>query len=71
MKDEPAGRGEGPQEWTGQRPFPRQIDIARVIKTPGKVDRSLTRDLICDVSAVWCSCVPGVTDLHDLMTEAI
>jgi hypothetical protein len=56
---------------TGNWPFSRQIDIAGEIQPPRKIDRSLTGNLIGDVNAVWCSYVPGVTDLHDLKIEPL
>jgi hypothetical protein len=70
MEDQPARGGKGAQQRTGHRPFPCQIDIAGEIEPPRKIDRSLTRDLIGDIDAVWCSCLPGVADLHDLRIEA-
>jgi hypothetical protein len=71
MEDEAARRGKGAQQRTGHWPFPRQIDIACEIEPPRKIDRSLTGNLIGDVNAVWCSYVPGVTDLHDLKIEPL
>src|SRR5207245_6567629 len=40
-------------------------------ETQRNIDRSLTGNLICDVNSFWCSCVPGVTDRHDLKIEPL